>query len=77
MEVGGRWWTFGSMSAIKKWNTDKVRWATEEKRRRSCKSRNFAEVNAKSLSDDDSYDEEENISGNGGKEKYLFSSDSE
>ena len=34
-------------------------------------------MNAKSLSDDDSYDEEENISENGGKEKYLFSSDSE
>ena len=33
-------------------------------------------MNAKSLSDDDSYDEEENISENGGKEKYLFSSDS-
>ena len=34
-------------------------------------------MNVKSLSDDDSYDEEENISGNGDKERYFFSSDSD
>ena len=32
------------------------------------------QVKVKSLSDDDSYDEEENISENGDKERYLFSS---
>ena len=37
----------------------------------------FAEVNVKSLSDDDSYDDEESISENGDKERYLFPSDSE
>ena len=34
-------------------------------------------MNVKSLSDDDSYNEEENISENGDKERYLFSSDPE
>ena len=38
---------------------------------------NFAEVNVKSLSDIDSYDEEESISENGDEERYLFSSNSE
>ena len=42
------------MSAIKKWSIDKVRHATEEKGPRSFKSRNSAEVNVKSLIDDDS-----------------------
>ena len=56
------WETFDPMSGIKKWSTDKVKWETEEKRPRRYKPRNFAEVNVKSLSDDDSYDKEENIS---------------
>ena len=34
-------------------------------------------MNIKSLSDGDSYDEEENISGNGDEERYFFSSDSD
>ena len=34
-------------------------------------------MNVKSPSDDDSYDEEENIFENEGEEGYLFSSDSE
>ena len=38
---------------------------------------NFAEVNVKSLSDIDSYDQEESISENGDEERYLFSSNSE
>ena len=42
------------MSAIKKWSIDKVRRTTEEKGPHSLKSRNSAEVNVKSLSDDDS-----------------------
>ena len=71
-EEGGSWKTFDPMSITKKWSTDEVRWATEEKGPRSCKSRNIAEVNVKSLSDDDSYDEEENISENGDKERYFF-----
>ena len=75
MEEGGNWETFDPMSAIKKLSTDKARWATEEKGLRCCKSRNFAEVNVKSLSGDGSYDEEENISENGDKIRYLFSSD--
>ena len=62
MEEGCSWETFDPMSGIKKWSTDKVKWETEEKRLRRCKPRNFAEVNVKSLSDDDSYDKEENIS---------------
>ena len=36
-----------------------------------------SEMNVKFLNDDDSYDEEENISENGNEEGYLFSSDSE
>ena len=43
----------------------------------ATKLHNSVEVNVKSLSDDDSYDEEQNISEDGDKEKYLFSSDSE
>ena len=62
MEEGGSWETFDPMSGIKKRNTDKVRWATEEKGPRRCKLRNFAEVNVKSLSADDGYDEEEKTS---------------
>ena len=42
------------MSAIKKWSIDKSRHAAEEKGPRSYKQRNSAEVNVKSLSDDDS-----------------------
>ena len=76
-EEGGSLKSFDPMSIIKKWSNDKVRWATEEKGPRSCKSRNIAEVNVKSLSDDDSYNEEENISENRDKERYLFSSDPE
>ena len=77
MEDGGSWETFDPMSAIKKWSIDKVKWATNKKGPCSCKSCNFAEVNVKSLSDDDSYDEEENISENGEEKRHLFSSDSE
>ena len=61
MEEGSSWETFDPMSAIRKWGIDKVRRATEEKGRRSYKSRNSAEVNVKSLSDDDSYNEEEHF----------------
>ena len=70
MEECGSWETFELMSAIKKWSTDKARWATEEKGTRNWKSRNFAEVNFKSLSDDDSYDEEEIVSENENEERY-------
>ena len=31
MEEGGSWKTFDPMSGMKKWGTDKVRWANEEK----------------------------------------------
>ena len=62
MEEGRSWETFDPMSGIKKWSTDKVRWATEEKGPRRFKPHNFSELNVKSLSGDDSYDEEENIS---------------
>ena len=65
------------MSAIKKWSIDKVRRATEEKGPCSYKSRNSAEVNVKSLSDDDSYGEEEIISEQWDDEGCLFSYNSE
>ena len=65
------------LSAIKKWNIDKVRHTTKEKRLHSYKSHNSAKVNVKSLNDDDSYDAKNNISKSGGKEKHLFSSDSD
>ena len=77
MEKGSSWETFDLISAIKKLSIDKVRHTTEEKGSRSYKSRNSAKVNVKSLSDDDSYDEEENISENGDEEGYLFSCDFE
>ena len=77
MKEGTSWQTFEPMSAIKKWSIDKFRRTTEEKRSRSCKLHNSARVNVKSLSDDDSYDEVQNISENGDKEGYLFSSESE
>ena len=77
MDKGSIWETFDPISAIKKWSIDKVMHATDEKDSRSCKSRGSAEVNVKSLSDDDGYKEEENISGNGDEEEYLFSSDFE
>ena len=76
MKDGSRWETFDPISAINKWSIDKVRQVIKEKGRHSCKSRNSAKVNVKSLSDDDNYDEEENISENG-EEGYLASSDSE
>ena len=77
MKEGISWETLDPMSAIKKWSIDTVRRTPEEKGSRSYKPRNSAKVNVKSLSDDDSYDEEENISENGDEERYLFSSDSE
>ena len=77
MEKGSSWETFDLISAIKKLSIDKVRRTTEEKGSRSYKSRNSAKVNVKSLSDDDSYHEEENISENGDEEGYLFSCDFE
>ena len=64
-------------TAIKKCNNDKFRHTTEEEGPRSYKSRSSAEGIVKSLSDDDGYDDEENISENGVEEGYLFSSDSE
>ena len=54
MEEGSSQETFGPTSRIKKWSVGKVKCATEEKGPRSYKSRNSAEVNVKSLSDDDS-----------------------
>ena len=60
------------MSAITKWSIDKVMRATQEKGLRSFKSRNSAEVNVKSLSDDDREDEEKNISDNGYAECFLL-----
>ena len=55
--------------AIKKWSIDEVRRATEEIGSRSCMSRtSYPEVKVKSLIDDDSYDEGENISENGNEE---------
>ena len=65
------------MSWIKKWNIDKVWCVTEEKESLSYKSRNSAEVNVKSLSDDDSYGEEEIISEQWDDEGCLFSYNSE
>ena len=72
MEEGSNWGTFGLVSAIKKWSIDKVRRTAEEKESHSYESRNSAKVNVKFLSDDDSYDEEGNIS-----ENILFSCDCE
>ena len=46
--------------------------ATQEKGSRSFKSRNSAEVNVKSLSDDDREDEEKNVSDNGYAECFLL-----
>ena len=49
------------------------------RRNRSCSFKvrgSSAKVIVKPLSDDDSYDEEDNISENGGRERHLFSSDS-
>lgn len=48
-------------------------------RNRSCSFKvrgSSAKVIVKPLSDDDSYNEEDNISENGGRERHLFSSDS-
>ena len=60
------------MLAIKKWNIDKFRRAIEEKGLCSLKSRNSVEVNVKSLSDNDSWDEENNISDNGYAECFRL-----
>ena len=76
MEEGSSSKVFYSVSAKKKWNIDKVRRTTKDKGSRSYKSCNSAKVNVASLSDDDSYKGQENISENG-DEGYLFSSDSE
>ena len=76
MEVGSSWETFDPISAMKKWRIDNVRCTAEEKGPRSHKSSNSAEVNVKSHSDDDSYDEDENISESGDEEGYLLFSDS-
>ena len=60
------------MLAIKEWSIDKFRRATGEKGLCSLKSRNSVEVNVKSLSDDDSWDEEKNIFDNGYAECFLL-----
>ena len=54
------------MSAIQKWSIDKVRRAAQEKGLRSFK------VNVKSLSDDDTEDEEKNVSDSGYAECFLL-----
>ena len=77
MEGGGSCETFEPISAIKNQSIYKVWHTTEEKGSRSYNLFNSAQVNIKSLSDGDSYDEEENISGNGDEERYFFSSDSD
>ena len=77
MEYGSSWKTFEPISAIKKQSINKVWHTTEEKGSRSYNLFNSARVNNKSLSDNDSYDEEENISGNEDEERYFFSSDSD
>ena len=64
--------TFDPMSAITKWSIDKVRRATQEQGSRSFKSPNSAEVNVKSLSDDNREDEKKNISDNGYAECFLL-----
>ena len=76
MEEGSSWETFDPISAIKKWGIDTVRRTIKEKISRNLKSRNSAKVNVKSLSDDGSYDEEENISENGDEVGSCFFSDS-
>ena len=50
-------------------DSDPIKRSWEES---SYKSHNSAEVNVKSLSDDNSSEEEENISENGDKEEYVF-----
>ena len=64
MEEVRNWKTLDLISAIKKWNIDKVRCKTQERGSRRYNSGNSAKVNVKSLSDDDSNGEEENISEN-------------
>ena len=76
-EEGSSCEIFDPMSWIKKWSIDQVRCATDEKESLSCKSRNSAQENVKSLSDDDSYGEEEIISEHWDDEGYLFSCNSE
>ena len=50
-------------------DSDPIKRSWEES---SHKLHNSAEVNVKSLSDDNSSEEEENISENGDKEEYVF-----
>ena len=71
MKEGGSWETFDSMSAVKKWSTDKVSWATEKKGPRSCKWMLILSVMMTDTMRKKIFSE------NGDKERYLFSSDSE
>ena len=64
MEEVRNWKTLDLISAIKKWNIDKVRCKTVERGSRRYKSGNSAKVNVESLNYDDSYDQKENISEN-------------
>ena len=66
MEESSIWGTFDVISLIK------VGAQPRRKDQVSAKSRNSAKVNVKSLSDDDSYDEEENISENGDEKDICF-----
>ena len=75
MEEGSSCKTFQPISAIKKRSIDKVWPTTDVKGSRGYNLFDSARVNIKSLTDDESYDDEENISGNEGKERYFFSSD--
>ena len=77
MEEGSSCETFEPISAIKKRSIDKAWRTTAEKGSYSYNLFNSARVNIKSLSNDDSYNEEENISGNEDEERYFFSSDSD
>ena len=61
MEKSSNRETFGPISVIKKWSIHKFRCTIEEKGSRSYKTCSYAKVNVKSLSDNDSYDEEKNI----------------
>ena len=71
MEEGRNWETFDLILAIIKRVIDKVSCTTEEKGSRSYKSRNSVKLNAKSLNDDDSYDEDINIFLKMGMEKGI------
>ena len=71
-EKGSIWVIFDPISAIKNQGIDTVRLTTEGKGLSNYKSRNSAKVNVKSLSDDGSYNEEENISEHGDEEENNF-----